>query len=170
MTLLTRLASDVQLMFRRPPRQQYAALCYRRKKKSGQLEMLLLTSRDTGRWVIPKGWPMSGKLSHEVAAREALEEAGVHGTVETEPLGTFTYQKVLKDGVEVACMVQVYALETAELAKNFKEKGERTLEWVSCDEAVKRVREPELRNIILAFARRMAAQPAPIVEDDTPPA
>ena len=142
-------------MFRRPPRQQYAALCYRVKKKTGDLEMLLLTSRDTGRWVIPKGWPMPGKLSHEVAAREAYEEAGVRGTVETAPLGSFGYDKVLKDGIQVPCRVQVYALEVSELVKNFMEKGERSMEWVSCDEAVKRVREPELRDLILAFSQRM---------------
>ncbi|MFS8047917.1 NUDIX hydrolase [Rhizobium sp. BR 314] len=155
MAILSRIANDVQLMFRRPPRQQYAALCYRLKKKTGELEMLLLTSRDTGRWVIPKGWPMPGKLSHEVAAREAYEEAGVRGAVETTPLGSFGYDKVLKDGIQVPCRVQVYALEVNELVKNFKEKGERTMEWVSCDEAVKRVREPELRDLILAFAQRM---------------
>lgn len=156
MTLLARLASDVQLMFRRPPRQQYAALCYRVKKKTNEVEVLLMTSRDTGRWVIPKGWPMNGKCSHEVAAREALEEAGVRGTIEKETLGSYTYAKVLKDGLTVSCKVQVYVLEVSELAKNFKEKGERTLEWVSCEEAVKRVREPELRDLFLLFKRRMA--------------
>jgi len=155
LTILARLATDMQLMFRRPPRQQYAALCYRFKKKTGELEMLLMTSRDTGRWVIPKGWPMSGKLSHEVAAREAYEEAGVRGTVETTPLGSFTYPKVLKDGIKVACKVQVYALLVTDLAKSFKEKGERKLEWVSCNEAVKRVREPELRDLILIFQGRI---------------
>lgn len=155
MTLLARLANDVQLMFRRPPRQQYGALCYRLKKKSGEPEILLLTSRDTGRWVIAKGWPMGGKLSHEVAAQEAFEEAGVHGTVETLPLGTFTYGKVLQDGLTVACRVQVYALAVSNLAKNFKEKGKRKLEWVSPEEAAERVNEPELKALILAFARRM---------------
>ncbi|AVA20439.1 NUDIX hydrolase domain-containing protein [Rhizobium sp. NXC24] len=158
LAILARIANDVQLMFRRPPRQQYAALCYRVRKKTGELELLLLTSRDTGRWVIPKGWPMPGKLSHEVAAREAFEEAGVRGTVETEPLGAFSYDKVLKDGIQVPCRVQVYALDVSDLAKNFKEKGERTIEWVSCSEAAQRVREPELRDIILAFERRMTAR------------
>ncbi len=155
LAIFSRIANDVQLMFRRPPRQQYAALCYRVKKKTRDLEVLLLTSRDTGRWVIPKGWPMPGKLSHEVAAREAFEEAGVRGTVETAPLGAFSYDKVLKDGIQVPCRVQVYALEVSELVKNFKEKGERSIEWVSSDEAVKRVREPELRDLILVFAQRM---------------
>jgi 8-oxo-dGTP pyrophosphatase MutT (NUDIX family) len=147
-------------MFRRPPRQQYAALCYRLKKKSGDLEVLLLTSRDTGRWVIPKGWPMDGKLSHEVAAQEAFEEAGVRGTVETEMLGSFTYSKALRDGVRILCKVQVYVLEVSDLMKNFKEKGERKLEWVSCEEAAIRVNEPELKALILAFCRRMADRPA----------
>ncbi len=150
-------------MFRRPPRQQYAALCYRLKKKTGDIEVLLLTSRDTGRWVIPKGWPMPGKLSHEVAAREAYEEAGVRGAVETEPLGSFGYDKLLKDGIQISCRVQVYALEVSELVKNFKEKGERSLEWVSCEDAAGRVREQELSDIILGFGRR-AAKPAAAVQ------
>ncbi|PDT31378.1 DNA mismatch repair protein MutT [Rhizobium sp. L9] len=155
MTLLARLASDVQLMFRRPPRQQYGAICYRVKKKSAEVEVLLMTSRDTGRWVIPKGWPMNGKCAREVAAQEALEEAGVRGAAEAETLGSYTYQKVLRDGVQVVCKVQVYPLEVTDLAKNFKEKGERTIEWVSCDEAASRVREPELRNLFLAFKQKM---------------
>lgn len=158
MTLLARLASDVQLMFRRPPRQQYAALCYRVKKKTSEVEVLLLTSRDTGRWVIPKGWPMDGRTAYEVAAREALEEAGVRGTVESQTVGSYSYPKVLKNGLSVTCRVQVYALEVSTIAKNFKEKGERKTEWVSCDEAAKRVYEPELREILRLFKRRMAEQ------------
>lgn len=147
-------------MFRRPPRQQYGALCYRVKKKGGEVEALLMTSRDTGRWVIPKGWPMNGKRAHEVALQEALEEAGVRGSVEAETLGSYTYPKVLRDGVQVVCRVQVYALEVTDMAKNFKEKGERTIEWVSLDEAAGRVREPELRHLFLAFKQKMADRPA----------
>ena len=71
MKILNRLATDVGLMLRRPPRQQYAALCYRLSKKNPEPEVLLLTSRDTGRWVIPKGWPMGGKKAHAVAEQEA---------------------------------------------------------------------------------------------------
>ncbi|GGD80677.1 NUDIX hydrolase [Rhizobium anhuiense] len=155
MTLFARLASDVQLMFRRPPRQQYGALCYRVKKKSGEVEVLLMTSRDTGRWVIPKGWPMTRKCAHEVAMQEAFEEAGVRGVVEPETLGAYTYPKVLRDGVQVVCKVQVYALEVTNMMKNFKEKGERRIEWVSFDEAAGRVREPELRHLFLAFKKKM---------------
>ncbi len=142
-------------MFRRPPRQQYGALCYRVKKKSGEVEVLLMTSRDTGRWVIPKGWPMTRKCAHEVAMQEAFEEAGVRGVVEPETLGAYTYPKVLRDGVQVVCKVQVYALEVTNMMKNFKEKGERRIEWVSFDEAAGRVREPELRHLFLAFKKKM---------------
>lgn len=66
MNVLSEISSTFQLMFRRPKRTQYAALCYR-KSKGGRLEILLLTSRDTGRWVIPKGWPMGNKAAHVVA-------------------------------------------------------------------------------------------------------
>ena len=75
LNILNRIASDVHLMFRRPARMQYAALCYRFRKKKSVLEVLLITSRDTGRWVIPKGWPMQGRRSYAVAEREAFEEA-----------------------------------------------------------------------------------------------
>ncbi|EJL51608.1 NUDIX family protein [Rhizobium sp. CF122] len=101
---------------------------------------------------------MDGRTAYEVAAREAFEEAGVRGTVESDILGTYSYPKVLKNGLSVTCKVQVYTLEVANIAKNFKEKGERKTEWVSCDEAAKRVYEPELREIFLLFKRRMAEQ------------
>jgi hypothetical protein len=76
--------------------------------------------------------------------------------VETAALGAFSYAKMLKDGLKVGCRVQVFALEVTDLAKSFKERGVRTLEWVSCDEAVRRVNEPELRDLILVFQQRMA--------------
>jgi 8-oxo-dGTP pyrophosphatase MutT (NUDIX family) len=141
-------------MFRRPKRTQYAALCYRKTKKDGQLEILLLTSRDTGRWVIPKGWPMGSKASFVVAETEACEEAGVKGIVEHEPLGSFTYAKTMDAGVALPCEVQVHAMEVTGSCKDYKEKGMRKLEWVSPQQAAGRVAEPGLKKIILAFAKR----------------
>ena len=152
--LLHRIASDVHLMFRRPIRVQYAALCYRLRRKRGMVEILLITSRDTGRWVIPKGWPMTGRTAHEAAAREAWEEAGVKGRAGTEPIGHYMYRKGIAEGMKIDCKVQVYALEVDDLAKNFPEKGERRLEWVSPAEAEARVAEPGLKKLIRAFARR----------------
>ena len=71
--------------------QQVAALCWRRRK--GTVEVLLVTSRETRRWVIPKGWPMDGLADYNAARREAFEEAGVEGHMRREPLGTFFYEK-----------------------------------------------------------------------------
>lgn len=157
MSILTRLANDLALMLRRPPRQQYAAICHRRAKKTGDLEVLLLTSRDTGRWVIPKGWPMEGKKAHAVAEREAFEEAGVRGNADKEPFGFFHYEKKLRSGVKVMCRVQVHLLQVADLVKNFPERESRTLEWVTPEEARLRVNEPELKELFSAFATQMAA-------------
>ncbi|MCF3642500.1 NUDIX hydrolase [Rhizobium sp. TRM95111] len=158
MNILNRLASDMQLMFRRPARMQYAALCYRLKKRRSQLEVLVITSRDTGRWVIPKGWPMEGRPSHAVAEREAFEEAGVKGRVRKEPIGYYMYEKALADGLRVPCKVQVYTLEVDELSKNFPEKGERRLEWVSAEEAVRRVDEAGLKQLITEFEQQWIAE------------
>ena len=141
-------------MFRRPKRMQYAALCYRRTKGGGPVEILLLTSRDTGRWVIPKGWPMGSKSAHEVAATEALEEAGVKGVVEHDPLGCFGYGKAMSEGVVLPCEVQVHALEVTGSVKDYKEKGQRRLEWVSPEDAADRVAEAGLKKIIRTFAKR----------------
>ncbi|MEN9850080.1 MAG: hypothetical protein RL128_243, partial [Pseudomonadota bacterium] len=60
-------------------RTQYGALCWRMHR--GKVEVLLITSRDTGRWVIPKGWPIDGLAPAQTAAREAWEEAGVEGDI-----------------------------------------------------------------------------------------
>lgn len=152
--MLSEISSTFQLMFRRPKRTQYAALCYRRTKKQGRLEILLLTSRDTGRWVIPKGWPMGSKPPHEVAATEALEEAGIKGIIEHDPLGCFGYGKAMPEGLVLPCEVQVHALEVTGSVKDYKEKGERKLEWVSPEEAEARVAEPGLKKLIRAFAKR----------------
>lgn len=152
---MTKVTNNLRLMLQRPPRQQYAALCYRMKKKQGLLEVLVATSRDTGRWVIPKGWPMADKKAHQVAEREAFEEVGVKGKVEKEPLGTFNYRKMLDNGLRIPVVVQVHALEVDECLKSFPEKGSRTLEWVSCEEAAMRVNEPELKILFLQFAEKM---------------
>ena len=79
MGIIGRITSNLKLMLQRPPRQQFAAICHRTKKKTGELEVLLITSRDTGRWVIPKGWHMEGKQPHAIAEQEAYEEAGIKG-------------------------------------------------------------------------------------------
>ncbi len=156
MGIIGRITSDIKLMLQRPPRQQFAAICHRKKKKTGELEVLVITSRDTGRWVIPKGWYMAGKPAHAVAEQEAYEEAGIRGKACREPLGFYSYQKRMRGGHKVATRVQVHALEVKSLLKDFPEKGSRRLEWVSCEEAANRVDEPELKMLFLAFGKQGA--------------
>jgi 8-oxo-dGTP pyrophosphatase MutT (NUDIX family) len=128
-------------------RVQYAALPYRRKGKS-PTEVLLVTSRETGRWIIPKGWPAKGKPPHKSAAREAREEAGVVGSVNRRPLGIFSYEKRLKSGKVVACEVQVFALKVKRQEARWLEKGERKLKWLPRTKAAKKVGDDVLGTII----------------------
>lgn len=154
MTFFNRITESVQLMFQRPVRCQFAALCYRIDKATAKVEILLQTSRDTGRWVIPKGWPMADLPGYGVAEQEAFEEAGVHGTVEHKPLGFFHYEKCMQEGLKIPCRVQVFALEVISKDEDFKEKDDRMFEWVSCDEAAARVHEAELKKLIQQFEKR----------------
>ncbi|TPW27457.1 NUDIX hydrolase [Pararhizobium mangrovi] len=140
-------------MFVLPPRLQFAALCWRRAAREGTCEILLITSRGTGRWVVPKGWPMKGAEAAAIAAMEAHEEAGVRGRVEQAPLGTFTYAKEMRGGLKVGCTVQVHALEVEGLDEDFRERGQRRLAWFSPAEAAERVDEPGLKAMLGGFRR-----------------
>ncbi len=133
-------------------RVQYAALPYRRGAHS-RTQVMLVTSRETGRWIIPTGWPKKRKAPCASAAREALEEAGVVGEVSRDPIGSYSYKKRLKSGVVVACEVQVFPLEVKHQQKTWPEKGERELHWFSPTDAAKVVQEPVLREIIRSFPR-----------------
>jgi 8-oxo-dGTP pyrophosphatase MutT (NUDIX family) len=125
---------------------QYAALPWRRK--NSETEVMLVTSLTTGRWIIPKGWPMKRKAPYAAAAREALEEAGVVGQVEKEPIGSFPHRKLLKQGRPVDCEVQVFPLEVTRQHRTWPEKGKRKVQWLSLSDASKAVQEPVLRAII----------------------
>lgn len=150
------IAESVQLLFRRPRRGQFAALCYRLPEGQSTPEILVLTSRDTGRWIIPKGWPMGRKPGHEVARQEAMEEAGVIGEAEAVPVGRFNYEKNISEDFSVPCEVQVYPLRVTSALDEFKEKGKRKIEWVSPAIAESRVGEPQLKRLIHKFADRFA--------------
>jgi 8-oxo-dGTP pyrophosphatase MutT (NUDIX family) len=137
-------------------RTQSGAICWRMGR--GQVEVMLITSRDTGRWVIPKGWPMAGLTDWETAAREAWEEAGAEGTVTPQPLGAFDYDKVLRPSLAVPCQVQVFALRVSALKSKFPEKNQRSRKWFSCKKAARKVVEPGLRAILLALTPEMLEQ------------
>ena len=115
---------------------------------------MLVTSRGTGRWIIPKGWPMKRKTPHAAAAREALEEAGVVGQIGKEPIGTFSHKKLLKEGGEVVCEVHVFPLEVKRQRKTWPDKGKREVQWFSPAKAAKTVTEPVLGQIIRNLQKR----------------
>jgi 8-oxo-dGTP pyrophosphatase MutT (NUDIX family) len=128
---------------------QYAALPY--QLRGGQPWVLLISSRRTRRWVIPKGWPMAGLKPHEAAAVEAHEEAGLEGEVTEQPLGSYRYMKALKENQTIAVQVLVFALRVEAQAEAFKEVGQRTATWFRYRQAAGLVAEPGLRRLILDF-------------------
>jgi 8-oxo-dGTP pyrophosphatase MutT (NUDIX family) len=134
-------------------RVQYAALPYRVKGNSGT-EVMLVTSRETRRWIIPKGWPHKGKTPHRSAAREAFEEAGVVGAVRRRSVGSFSYEKRLKSGGVVECVVRVFALEVKRQQKDWPERKQREIKWLSAAAAARTVQEPMLGKIIRRLARQ----------------
>jgi 8-oxo-dGTP pyrophosphatase MutT (NUDIX family) len=133
-------------------RVQYGALPYRLNDHA-RPEVLLVTSRETGRWIIPKGWPHKGKTPQRSAVREAFEEAGVVGAVSKIPIGTFIYQKRLAKGGPVNCEVRVFVLKVKSQRKVWPEQREREVRWFSATAAAKIVREPELGVIIRRLVR-----------------
>lgn len=133
-------------VLQRPKRLQVAALCHR--KKRGRREFLLVTSRDTKRWIIPKGWPIRGLDSHETALQEAWEEAGVKsGNANRRPEGKYLYQKRQETGWSFPVEALVYSVSVTELSEDYPEASDRTRKWVSAKAAAKMVDEPELKRL-----------------------
>ena len=128
---------------------QCAALCWRYGAQGP--EILLTTSLDTGRWILPKGWPMEGKTLAEAAAIEAWEEAGIKGEICSEPLSDYHYIKIRRRRPSQRCKVSVYALKATDMMDEYPEAGQRTREWVSPAEAAARVHERGLKQILAAF-------------------
>jgi 8-oxo-dGTP pyrophosphatase MutT (NUDIX family) len=129
---------------------QFAALPWRRGA-DGDVEVLLITSRETKRWVIPKGWPMDDRSPSGAAAQEAWEEAGVRGEVGEVPLGVYGYDKKLK-GERRPMVVTVFPLKVHELHDKWPEKSERERCWTTPGDAASKVAEPELAAILRRFA------------------
>ena len=128
---------------------QVAALPIRRSN-SGAVEVLLVTSRETRRWVVPKGWPWRKVKNHDAAAGEAWEEAGVRGLANPKSIGSFTYDKRRKTGVR-ALKVHVYLLEVTEEAAVWPEQQQRQRNWFSLATAAGLVAEAELKDLLLAL-------------------
>ncbi len=114
--------------------------------------MLLVTSRGTGRWVIPKGNPESGLSAHAAAALEAEEEAGVRGALCPIPLGSYQYRKRRSSGATLTVDVDVFPLAVNDVLVSWKEQNERERRWFGLSEAASAVDEPDLRDLIRSFA------------------
>ncbi len=131
---------------------QVAALCWRLRE--GAVEVLLITSRDTGRWIIPKGWPIIGLTAAGSAAREAWEEAGVQGQLLDQPLGQYLYDKIARPAAAQPCAVAVFPLRVETLHNRFPERKQRRRKWFPATEAALLVAETELRLLFELAAQR----------------
>ena len=128
---------------------QFAAMPYRLVQD--ELRILLVTSRDTRRWILPKGRPEKGIPSYEVAALEAFEEAGVSGRVSSRPIGRFSSVKHLRSGREIPTWVQVYLLDVETEHNDWPEMGQRERQWATPDTAAGLVQDNELVTLIHKF-------------------
>jgi 8-oxo-dGTP pyrophosphatase MutT (NUDIX family) len=138
-------------------RVQYGALPYRFTPEA-TLEILVVTTRRTRRWIIPKGWPIKGLRPPKAAAREAFEEAGVTGRIGVKPVGAFTYEKVLDEaGVQATCEVKVYPLLVKRQLEVFPESEQRVLQWVDPAKAITLIKDPGLKKLVKVFAKRLSA-------------
>jgi 8-oxo-dGTP pyrophosphatase MutT (NUDIX family) len=132
---------------------QSAVLGYRWTKAGPQ--MMLVTSKGTRRWVVPKGGVKSGLKAHESAAYEAFEEAGILGRVSRRCVGVYGYHKTNhKQGAY--CTVKVYPMKVTDQLPDWPERRLRRREWVSFTVAAARVREKDLKKIIQSFHRALA--------------
>lgn len=129
-------------------RTQFGALCYR--IIDGKLRFCVVTSRRSGRWIMPKGWPVDGATPRAAAATEAFEEAGIEGKVGLRPLGVYSYYKSQNKN-ELPCIAVVYPLRVKKIHSRWPERKERKRKWVSRKKAAQMVANPELAEMILAF-------------------
>lgn len=147
---------------KQPKLRQVAALAYR-VEADRSLRILVLTSLDTRRTIIPKGWSMKGIKDHAAAAREAFEEAGVVGKVSGKAVGKYHYWKRRKDFFSFV-RVDVYPLKVQTLVEDYPEAGLRQHAWLTPDEAALLIDEPKLSTLVRRFGdrvRRSSADKAP---------
>jgi len=132
---------------------QYGVIPFRRGPDGG-VEILLITSRETRRWVVPRGNPILGLSPHEAAAQEAYEEAGVRGDVEPQVLGTYRYDKRRASGAVDEALVELFPLLVREILDEWPERHERERRWFVAEDAAASVAEEELAALIAAIGRR----------------
>ena len=130
---------------------QVGALCYR--VRDGEVQVLLVTSRSTRRWIIPKGWPVKGQSLPKAAETEAWEEAGVRGKLGRDCLGFYSYLKLgeAPGTPDVPCIVSVYPLKVKSIEKKYPERRDRQRRWFTPEDAARKVQEPELQRLLAGF-------------------
>jgi 8-oxo-dGTP pyrophosphatase MutT (NUDIX family) len=127
---------------------QFAALPFR-FGEDGRPRVMLLTSRETKRWVIPKGWPMRGRKPREVAAQEAFEEAGLIGTIlGKKPIGSYHYAKQISAHHSILCAVSVFLFLVERQLDDWPEKAQRETQWFDPSDAHDLVDEGGLAEIL----------------------
>lgn len=129
-------------------RTQFGALCYRIRNE--KVQVLIVTSRRTKRWIMPKGWPMDGVTPGDAALQEAWEECGVKGRVKGGIVGFYTYRKEMGEKRRL-CMVIMYAVKVKTLKSKYPEATERKRKWVSVKKAAKLLDDKELAQIVKNF-------------------
>jgi 8-oxo-dGTP pyrophosphatase MutT (NUDIX family) len=139
---------------------QYGVLPYR-INAAGSAEVMLLTSRGVGRWVIPKGWPMIGRKPREVALTEARQEAGIRGIIGRRPIGAYSYTKTMERGEERLCECVVFLMLVTFEAPTWREQAQRTRRWFPRDEAAARVEEGALSLMIRNLLQIPESVPRP---------
>lgn len=138
---------------------QVAALPWRREA-DGSISVLLITSRASGKWMLPKGWPMKGLSEADSARQEALEEAGVEGEIDDQAIGSYRYSKLFNDGSSVPGQAIIFPLAVKRERKDWKEKGQRRRRWMSPREAAEAIHEPDLARFLNHLAAgRVVLQP-----------
>ncbi|NBB83595.1 MAG: NUDIX domain-containing protein [Alphaproteobacteria bacterium] len=147
-------------------RHQYAALPVRHV--DGRPEVMLITSRDTGRWIVPKGWPEKGMRPDAVAAMEAFEEAGVRGTVAEAPVASYRYDKMLPRNRRVAVDVDVFLLAVEEVLDRWPEMAERERDWVPAAEAAMRISDSGMKAVLLSLGAGTIPEQAEAAPDGVP--
>lgn len=128
------------------PKIQIGAIPYR-YRPDGLVEIMLVTTRETQRWIVPKGWPIRGLKGHEAAAREAMEEAGLLGDIGKKPVGRYTYWK-RRTRDFVLCKVRLYLLAVTEQLPTWPEQDQRRSQWFTQADAADLVAEPALGTIL----------------------
>ncbi len=145
-------------------RVQYGALPYRFTSMAA-LEILIVTTRQSRRWIVPKGWPIKRLTPSKSAAREAFEEAGVRGKIGARAIGLFRYKKAAgeRNGADPDYEVKVFPLLVRRQSATWPEFGQRVVQWVDPEKAISLIRDPELKTIVEKFAKRASVAASKVI-------